>query len=218
MSNPDKDFPNDPDRFTPMEMPVVLIPKYPPEDSLDLLDGEETGVPFGLEQEAYGTPKTWAQQVEAESAAAGHEEKPSLLFWPPLNQEQVVELHKALVAFVAEMAAARRPMSDDDQQTVIWCAATGLHGILERLNIGTPQPPPRQEENLGGFACLDERRMGPAVKHNCWTCANNQPPRNNCPINGRLDVAMWVGSTHGWTMDGMPPKDCDGCPGWMPRS
>ena len=148
MSNPDKDFPNDPDRFTPLQdVPDLQDPEVMPDPVMDR------------------RLTSWAQQVEAESDAAGHEAKPSSPPWPPLSREQVVELHEALVAFQEEMRTDDTTYRDNPValNQAHGAAARGLRMVLWSLNIGTPQPPPRQEENLGGFACLDERRMGPPL-------------------------------------------------------
>lgn len=167
--------------------------------------------------------------------------------WPPLSREQVVELHEALVSFVQEMSSARKPMSSDDQQTTIWGAAVGLHGLLERLNIGTPPQPRRWTDDdiqaalekhelptaildkltpLGGFACLDERRMLPPEeepKHNCGTCQHyHQPSEMGCGVMVTSPGArMWRMNAGAALSDAQLQawleQSGDGCPGWEPK-
>lgn len=269
------------------------IKKFPPESDLDLPNQQEF-VPMEDAVTTAHLQKSWTQEVEEESLAQSRAQEsagcvtvltetrtitiPQGAYtmlevepWPPLSREQVVELHEALVAWGrASMRCKRECGNWDDGYFAD--EHLRLSRLLEHLNIGTPQPPPHQEENLGGFACLDERRMAPpldadvqtmrgtlaeleeiqrqrdahqrqrraqamepetsdrlerirsrlnakpTVKRNCWTCRHNHPPRNNCDINGRLDVAMWVGSVKGWTRTGMPPQDADNCPGWTEES
>lgn len=60
---------------------------------------------------------------------------------------------------------------------------------------------------------------GRANCHNCAHLARSDGGHHLCraPIALFFATARWLGSVGGWSGDGMPPHDADGCPGFAPR-
>lgn len=218
MSNPDRDFPDDLDRFTPdQDTPNLQDPEVMPDPVTDqhlktwaqqeeerLLSWsrlpQEQKVRFlerWWEEARQAAAPAWARQVEQESVA-GPVERPFSPPWPPLSRAQVVELHEALSAWMESVRLdGSMPSRLRDH---------ALHSALTSLNIGTPQPTAPK----------------PEVKRNCWTCGHKgdhclSPGANmNSPL---LD----------WLYGGVPFKDrlfppsanwekAGPCPGWTPKS
>jgi len=59
------------------------------------------------------------------------------------------------------------------------------------------------------------------MRRNCWACkfAEGRYCTSGCGIGDPCAVCVWINETGGaeW-VNGMPPKDADGCPGYEKRT